>query len=223
MANRPFHTRYEDLPEVLPIFPLTGALLLPDGRLPLNIFEPRYLAMVQDSLGAGRLIGMIQPSENGAESTDDEPALFEIGCAGRISSFEETDDGRLLITLTGVSRFRVARETDGLHGYRRVVPDWRSYQADLKPPPAFDLDRLHLLTALKAYCKIHQMEFNWKAVERAENHELIVSLCMACPFEPREKQAFLECEDPACRAETLIALMEMAVAVQQGGHGSLPQ
>lgn len=215
MAGRPFHPRFEDLPRILPIFPLPGALLLPDGKLPLTIFEPRYLAMVQDSLAWGRMFGMIQPS--GAAQGAGEPPIFETGCAGRISSFSETEDGRLLIGLTGVCRFRVAEEMEGTRGYRRVAADWEPFRADLDEEPDIDLDRPRLLAALKPFLKLHTMDINWKAVETAPDLPLTIWLAMVCPFEPREKQALLESADPSRRAATLTSLLEMAVAEGLGG------
>lgn len=218
---RAFHPRLEDLPRILPIFPLNGVLLLPQGKLPLNIFEPRYLALVQDALAWGRIFGMIQPSA--APSGPGEPPVFETGCAGRISSFDETDDGRLLITLTGVCRFRIAEEVESTRGYRRVVANWAPFAGDLAEDPQISVDRARLFAVLKPFLKMHSMEMNWKAIETASDLALTVSLAMACPFEPREKQALLESADPSHRAETLIALMEMAVADASSGKGSLRQ
>jgi hypothetical protein len=218
---RPFHPGIDALPAILPIFPLPGVLLLPDGKLPLNIFEPRYLSLVTDALGKGRLFGMVQPTGEPADGSD--PPIFDTGCAGRISAFSETEDGRLLITLTGVCRYHITDEVEGLHGYRRVAVDWRPFAADLDDPPAITLDRRRLLAALKTYSRLNHLDFNWKAIERVEDYDLSVSLSMACPFEPREKQALLECPHPAQRAETLITLMEMAVAERQGGGGQVPQ
>jgi Lon protease-like protein len=219
--SRPFHPSFSSLPDSLAIFPLAGVLLLPDGKLPLNIFEPRYLAMVIDSLANGRLFGMVQPK--GEASDDGEPPIFETGCAGRISSLDETEDGRLLVTLTGVSRFRVRRELEGLNGYRRIEPDWRPYQRDLDDPPPIMIDRERLILALKAFSRVNSLDFNWKAIERIGDYDLSVSLCMACPLEPREKQALLECKDPMTRTETLITLMEMAVAERNSGGGQVRQ
>jgi uncharacterized protein len=145
---RPFHPTIEALPNELAIFPLPGVLLLPDGKLPLNIFEPRYLNMVADSLANGRMLGMIQPSEEPAAGM--EPTVFETGCMGRISSLDETEDGRLLITLTGVCRFRVRRELDLIGGFRRVVPDWGPFLHDLKEAPELKIDRERLIVALRA-------------------------------------------------------------------------
>jgi Lon protease-like protein len=219
--TRPFHPRLEDLPRILPIFPLSGALLLPQGKLPLNIFEPRYLALVQDSLAWGRILGLIQPSE--PTSGPQDPPVFGTGCAGRVSSFDETDDGRLMITLTGVCRYRIAEEVEATRGYRRVAADWAPFAADLDEDPEIVVDRDRLLTVLKPFLKLHNMELNWKAIEAAGDLALTVSLAMACPFEPREKQALLEAPDPSDRAETLIALMEMAMAEGNGGKGTLRQ
>jgi Lon protease-like protein len=218
---QPFHSRLEDLPRILPVFPLNGALLLPEGRLPLSIFEPRYLALVEDALAWGRILGMVQPSAPTSGPKD--PPLFDTGCAGRISSFNETEDGRLMITLTGVCRFRIAEEVDGTRGYRRVAPHWVPFAADLDETPEITLNRGRLLTVLKPFLKLHNMDLNWKALEAASDLALTVSLAMACPFEPREKQALLEAPDPTQRSETLIALMEMAVAEGNGGKGQLRQ
>jgi len=212
--ERPFHSRLEDLPQLLPVFPLPGVLLLPEGRLPLNIFEPRYLAMVQDALGWGRLIGMIQPS--GPAEPGCEPPLFDVGCAGRISAFSETEDGRILLTLTGVCRFKLARELDGVRGYRRVSPDWQPYRADLDEPQDPKLTTERLLAALRPYLRLKNIDLNWKTLQGASPLVLSVSLPMALPFEAREKQALLEAPDIDTRAETLLALLEMAVAEGSG-------
>jgi hypothetical protein len=215
MIARPFHSRLDDLPRILPIFPLSGVLLLPDGRLPLNIFEPRYLAMVQDALGWGRLIGMIQPI--GAVVTESvDPPIYDSGCAGRISQFAETEDGRILLTLTGVCRFRVEEEVDRARGYRRVAADWTPFHGDLDDVSEVMLDRPRLFAALKPFARLRGMDLNWKMVEAANDYALTVSLPMACPFEPSEKQALLECATPDRRGETLIALMEMAIAEGRG-------
>jgi hypothetical protein len=218
---RPFHPVFDDLPASLAVFPLPGVLLLPDGKLPLNIFEPRYLALVSDALANHRLFGMIQPS--GDAGAGAEPPIFDTGCAGRISSLDETEDGRFLITLTGVSRFRVVRELEPVRGYRRVQPDWRPFRRDLDEPGPLAIDRDRLLQALKAFSKVNSLDFNWRAIERIGDYDLSVSLCMACPLEPREKQALLECADPMTRTETLITLMEMAVAERKSGGGQVRQ
>lgn len=219
--GRPFHPTVEALPVTLAIFPLPGVLLLPDGKLPLNIFERRYLAMVQDCLSNGRMLGMIQPNQEAPEGM--EPTVFETGCMGRISSLDETEDGRLLITLTGVCRFHVERELDLVSGYRRVRPDWGPFLHDLDEPAEIGIDRPRLIGALKAFSKLNSLEFNWKAIERIADYDLSVALCMACPLEPAEKQALLESPTPETRTETLIALMEMAVAGRQTGGLQMPQ
>lgn len=218
---RPFHPSFDVLPATLAVFPLPGVLLLPDGKLPLNIFEPRYLALVSDALANGRLFGMVQP--NGEPGGEGEPPIFDTGCAGRISSLDETEDGRFLVTLTGVIRFRVKRELAPEHGYRRVEPDWRPFRMDLDEPAPIFIDRDRLIQALKAFSRVNSLDFNWKAIERIGDYDLSVSLCMACPLEPREKQALLECPDPMTRTETLITLMEMAVAERNSGGGQVRQ
>lgn len=212
-----FHPDFADLPQEIPIFPLSGALLLPEGRLPLNIFEPRYLAMVEDSLGAGRMFGMVQGDPAlpriGADSQ-----TYKVGCLGRVSSFAETDDGRLLITLTGVIRFRIAEEIAGRRGYRRVRPAYEEFAADLVvegPPPA--LDREALLGALRPYFRARGIEANWEAVEQTGDAMLVTTLCMVCPFDVREKQALLEAPGAEERARMLIALMQM------DSHGMAPE
>jgi Lon protease-like protein len=222
--GRPFHPNFADLPSRLAVFPLSGVLLLPDGKLPLNIFEPRYLALISDSMANGRLFGMVQPSgEAPSDEASAEPPIFDTGCAGRISSFDETEDGRFLVTLTGVCRFKVARELPPQKGYRLVEPDWRGFKSDLADPAPVVIDRDRLIQALKAFSRVHSLDFNWKAIERIGDYDLSVSLCMACPLEPREKQALLECKDAMSRTETLITLMEMAVAERNSGGGQVRQ
>lgn len=205
-----------DLPKTIPVFPLPGVLLLPRGRLPLNVFEPRYLAMTEDALGAGdRLIGMIQPTE--AERPGQPPALYSVGCAGRISTFSETEDGRYLITLTGVCRFTVAEEVATMRGYRRVVPDFARWQGDLDSEEPVTFARERLLAALKGFFASNGMTADWSAIEGSPDERLVTTLAMFCPFEPQEKQALLECETLAERASTLIALLE--IGSRGGGQG----
>jgi Lon protease-like protein len=204
------------LPDILPIFPLSGVLLLPRGRLPLNIFEPRYLAMTRDALGGERLIGMVQPSEpprdTGAGPGIDRmnPPIYPIGCAGRVTQFSETDDGRYLITLTGVSRFRIREELPLLSGYRRVVPDWAPFAHDRDQPAKPDFDRERLIRGLKSYFAQRQISADFEAIEKAPGEYLVTSLAMACPFGASEKQALLEAADPDERARLLTTLVEMA-------------
>ena len=197
-----------ELPNEFPIFPLTGALLLPRGRLPLNIFEPRYLAMTEDAMSAGRFIGMIQPNPALPRGPTG-PGLHHVGCLGRIVSFAETDDGRYLITLAGVCRFRVAEELPLLRGYRRVAADFTGFEADIavtEPEPA--LDRTILFGLLRAYFDKQGAEVHWQALETMADTVLVATLSMACPFEPMEKQALLEAEDVAARLGILSALLQ---------------
>jgi uncharacterized protein len=199
--------RLEDLPDTFPVFPLAGALLLPRGRLPLNIFEPRYLAMVEDVLGAGRLMGMIQPDASRA-GPGCGPALYRVGCLGRLSAFSETDDGRYLITLCGVIRFTVAGEVPGRRGYRCVRADLAPFAADLAPcPPQPPFDRAGLLADLRGYFDHHGIDANWEAIDCIDDEALVTTLSMVCPFDVVEKQALLEAPDGPQRANTLRALL----------------
>jgi Lon protease-like protein len=202
------------LPTNLPIFPLTGVLLLPRGRLPLNIFEPRYLAMTRDALAGDRLIGMVQPSNPGASG--DNPPVYPMGCAGRITSFAETEDERFLITLTGTCRFRIRDELPLLEGYRRVVPEWSEFARDLgsEDEPAFDRERL--MRGLKGYFQQHQISADWGAINSVPGERLVTSVAMVCPFEPSEKQALLEASDLNERARLLTAMVEMALMHTSG-------
>src|SRR3954468_4659588 len=204
--------RHTTLPEVLPIFPLVGVLLLPRARLPLNIFEPRYLAMTRDALGGERLIGMVQPSGPASEPGMGgmKPPVYPVGCAGRVTQFSETGDGRFLITLTGVSRFRIIEELPLLSGYRRVIPDWTSFARDREIPDTPQFDRARLLRGLKSFFGQRQLSADWSAVEKAPAEQLIASIAMACPFAPSEKQALLEAADLEQRAALLTGLVERA-------------
>lgn len=204
-----------DLPEEIPVFPLTGALLLPQGRLPLNIFEPRYLAMIEDAMAAGRCLGMIQP-DGSSQRGFTGPALYKVGCLGRISSFSETDDGRFLVTLVGLLRFAVAEEKTLRRGYRRVVADYSAFADDLAVTEA-PLDRAALIGALRPYFKARQIDANWDAIEHTHDATLVTTLCMVCPFDPREKQALLEAPSAADRAGMLVALLQMEA------HGAAPE
>ena len=198
------------LPEVFPVFPLPGALLLPRGKLPLNIFEPRYLAMIDDALGAGRRIGMIQPDASIA-ATADGPGLFRVGCLGLLTSFSETEDGRYLITLSGRIRFRVAEELDPVRGYRRVRGDYAAFAGDLAPPARpGGVDRATLFAGLQEYFSRRNIDANWEAIRGLPEAALGLTLAMVCPFEPAEKQALLEAPTDAERDRTLLALLHMA-------------
>ncbi len=199
----------DELPRVIPIFPLPGVLLLPRGRLPLNIFEPRYLEMTQDAMASHRMIGMIQPADPQAKL--DAPEVYPVGCIGRITSFSETPDNRFLITLTGVCRFAIARELeqDGLL-YRRVRADYSRFAGDLPEPAPVTVDRGSLIPALRAYFERHGLTADWDAIDRASDDALATCLAMACPFEPSEKQALLECSSESQRVAMMQALFEMA-------------
>ena len=215
MSRSPFAPDFAQLPKTLPIFPLTGVLLLPGGRLPLNIFEPRYLAMTEDALSGNRMIGIIQPSDPLSRASV--PPVYPIGCAGRITSFSETDDGRYLITLTGVCRFETVRELPIMRGYRRVDVSWERFAADLEEPGPALFDRARLVEGLHTYFKLQGISANWDAIESTPDERLVTSLAMICPFEPSEKQALLECGSLSERANMMIAIIEMSVLDKRGG------
>jgi hypothetical protein len=220
MGRSDFDPSYAELPDRLPIFPLPGVLLLPGGRLPLNIFEPRYLAMTQRALAGPRLIGMIQPRDDSSFETGLRP-VYPVGCAGRLVAFQETDDGRYLITLAGLIRFRVARElARDEEGFRWMEPDFASFRADLVPDSG-GFDRAALLSALKVYFQRHGLEADWQAVEKADDERLVTSLAMLCPFDPSEKQVLLEAADLSRRAEAMTAILQMA-AHQPEAEGDGP-
>ncbi len=207
-----FHPRLQDLPSEFAVFPLTGALLLPGGKLPLNIFEARYLALTLDALATGRMFGMIQPDPHAA-GVENSSGLYRVGCLGRLSSFSETDDGRLLITLSGLIRFTVDSELDMRHGYRRVRGDYSGYEADLDlTAQPMAVEREKLVEALRGYFVRRNVDANWDAIRRMPDEVLVVTLAMACPFEPAEKQALLEAPTEAERAATLLALLQMGAA-----------
>lgn len=200
------------LPDVIPLFPLEGALLLPGGQLPLNIFEPRYLRMVDDALGGSRLIGMIQPRAG------EDSALYDVGCAGRITSFSETGDGRYQITLTGVHRFRLTGEAAGDAPYRIGVADWGAFDIDgHRDLSDENVDRDELLDLMQDYLETEGLKTDWDAASQAPVDALVASLAMGCPFGPSEKQALLEAMTTQDRAECLMALMEMSGAEEPDG------
>ncbi|MFQ6017827.1 MAG: LON peptidase substrate-binding domain-containing protein [Kiloniellaceae bacterium] len=208
MTRTAFDPNFSELPQTLPIFPLPGVLLLPGGRLPLNVFEPRYLAMVRDAISGERMIGLIQPRENGPEAGS--AKVYGTGCAGRITAFSETDDGRYLVTLFGLIRFDVERELPPIDGYRRVLADYRRFQADLEDA-AGEIDRARLLDTLGTYFDAAGIEGDWDAIEQTDDERLVTSLAMICPFAASEKQALLEAMTLPERVETMTALMEMAL------------
>lgn len=203
------YVRTSDLPSIIPLFPLAGVVLLPRGQLPLNIFEPRYLNMLDDVMGGERLIGMIQPTGGTRET----PGLAPVGCAGRVTAFAETGDGRYLITLTGLCRFQLNDEMSLLTPYRQARVDYSAYADDLAPTEAAGLpDRARLLSLLGQYLDTRQLEVDWKAAREAPPEALVNSLSMALPFEPAEKQALLEAPTLAGRAQVLSALMQIDAA-----------
>jgi hypothetical protein len=209
-----------DLPRRIPVFPLAGALLLPRTELPLNIFEPRYLQMVTDAMSGSRIIGMLQPASEEAAVA---PALYAVGCAGRITAYAETSDGRFLITLTGVCRFRIADEVSCPTPYRQVEASYEPFADDLRPGHGEgDVDRTLLLKAFGAYLRAKNLKADWKEVSSTPTEALVNSLAVISPYPPQEKQALLEATDLKTRAEVLIALTEMALARSTDGpKGSL--
>ncbi|MEO1191953.1 MAG: LON peptidase substrate-binding domain-containing protein [Pseudomonadota bacterium] len=208
MARSPFDPPFDLLPKHLPIFPLPGALLLPGGRLPLNIFEPRYLAMVSDALRGDRLIGMVQPRES--QTALGAPEIYDLGCAGRLTAFSETEDGRYLVTLDGLVRFRVAQELEQAPGgYRQVEADYSGFRDDLLEQEA-QIDRPKLLTTLRSFFDKNGISGDWETIEQTGNERLVTSLAMLCPFSPSEKQALLEAPGLAERAESMITLLQLA-------------
>lgn len=196
-----------DLPDTLPIFPLPGALLLPNSRLPLHIFEPRYLAMIDDALKTdARLMAMIQPNPG---RNGDENGLHSIGCAGRITQFSETEDGRYMITLSGVSRFRLVKEVAGFVPYRRCEVSWDGFEQDLAPSSrdvAFDREKF--LNLLSKYFTVRDLSADWETLKDADDELLVNSLSMMLDFDPEDRQALLEAPSLSTRRETLVTLIE---------------
>ena len=206
-----------DIPSTVPIFPLAGALLLPRGQLPLVIFEPRYLEMINSSMSADRLVGMIQPASEAdiamQNDADLRPKIAHVGCVGRITSFTETGDGRILITLSGIARFKVVKELDCPYSYRMCQIDCEPYAVDFTPGIGEDgVNREVLLSTFKKYLSAHDLEADWDSVHKSSNETLVNSLCIMSPYGPQEKQALLEAGDLKTRADILIALTEMELA-----------
>jgi uncharacterized protein len=202
-----------ELPATIPVFPLSGALLLPRGQMPLNIFEPRYLAMVDDALRDGhRLIGMIQPDISHSRD-ENKPVLFRVGCAGRITQLAESGDGRYILELTGVARFKVVEEVTALTAYRQCKVDFFSYADDFVARKGEDdVDRAALLEVLTDFLEANNLKLDWEGIESAPNEALVNALAMMSPYGPAEKQAMLEAPDLKTRAEILIAVTEMDLA-----------
>lgn len=232
-----FSPKFEDLPAEIPVFPLVGALLLPGGRMPLNVFEPRYLNMVRDVLGDGRLLAIVQPLIDASSAAlsgsvaDDDP-VFQVGCLGRITAFEETDNGHVALTLMGLIRFTILDELALKDGYRRVRPDYSAYRADLdvgrsgiSPAtlPKGDIrndwiDRARLIGGVKSYFELQEVTADWRLVEQTSDDTLVTTLSMSCPFDQADQQALLECRDIGLRAKLLIGLIEAALT-DDGANG----
>ena len=206
--NHPY-SDISQLPETLPVFPLTGAVILPRGELPLNIFEPRYVAMIDDAISGKRLIGMIQPKQDMGGTA----GLFRVGCVGRITRFAETGDGRYLITLTGVARFDIGKEIPGDSPYRRFSVDYSRFTADLNPGEGErSVDRDGMVSMLRSFAHSSNLEIDWGSIDAAPTETLVDALAMMCPFGANEKQALIEAIDLKTRAETLIALAKIDMA-----------
>jgi Lon protease-like protein len=211
----------EDCPEVIPVFPLPGALLLPRGQMPLNIFEPRYLALVDHVIGGSRIIGMIQPDAE-ESGTEEKPSLYKVGCAGRLTQWAETGDGRYLVSLIGLARFRVEEEVATETPFRLCRVSFEPYRADFQPRVGEDeVDRPAVLKALQSFVDANDVKVDWKGIEDAPNEALVNALSMMSPYGPREKQALLEAPDLKTRAEVLIAITEIELA--RGGSDTTLQ
>ena len=218
--NKAYRTAQE-LPDRIAVFPLSGALLLPRGQMPLNIFEPRYLAMIDDAMRSHRIIGMIQPVQD-ARAKADVPPLLPVGCAGRITQLGETGDGRYILTLTGVARFRVLEEMTAITPYRQCHVSFEEFGDDLvESKGEAEVNREGVLRALKDYAGANKLKVDWESINDAPNEALVNALSMMSPFGPMEKQALLEAGDLRLRADVLIAISEMEVARSSGASTSL--
>ena len=216
--NNPYSAP-EEVPDVIAVLPLTGALLLPRGELPLNIYEPRYLAMIDDAMKSHRIIGMIQPEDNAAAR--DIPSLLAIGCAGRITQIAETGDGRYHLTLTGISRFRIVEEIVAMTLYRQCRVDFSAFLTDFTPRVGENaVDRDSVLRTLRDFAEANQLQIDWTSIREAPNEALVNALSMMSPYGPKEKQALLEAPDLKARAEVLVAITEIELA--RGKNASSP-
>jgi uncharacterized protein len=221
------YTRPTDLPAQIPVFPLRGVILLPRATLPLNLFEPRYLAMIEDVIAGNRILGIIQPERTTGDEespTGKTVGFRRVGCAGRVTAFQELDDGRVVITLTGVCRFTVVTEVASPHAYRTCAVDYATFAADLASGIGEDdVDREQLLRVLKRYLETHQFRADWKAIGNAPSEHLVNSLSIISPYGAEEKQALLEAADLKTRSQVLVTLAEMEMAAGEGGGGSTIQ
>jgi Lon protease-like protein len=222
------YRRPADLPPRIPVFPLRGAILLPRATLPLNVFEPRYLSMLEDVMSGSRVIGILQPEGHGDDDEQESPigtsaGLRKVGCVGRVTSYQELDDGRLIITLTGIMRFTCIDEADSGTPYRMMSVSYDRFAADLTEGLGEEfVDRQNLLRVLKSYLEANDLKTDWSAIQRASNEFLINALSVMCPYGPEEKQALLEAKDLKSRADVLVALAEIELA-SNGSSGSTLQ
>ncbi len=227
MALAERYRRPADLPPRLPLFPLRGAILLPGSTLPLNVFEPRYLAMVDDVISGSRIMGIVQPTGAGDDASTESPQgksvpLRRVGCAGRITGFQELDDGRFTIVLTGLSRFEIVGEAESGSAYRVASVSYDRFASDFTRGLGEEqIDRPTLLKALRTYLDRNQLKTDWAVVEHASSEFLINALCVMAPYGPEEKQALLEAVDLKSRADVLVALAEMELAARGGSGGTL--
>jgi uncharacterized protein len=223
MSDRARYPTADSLPRRIPVFPLSGALLLPRAQLPLNIFEPRYLAMVDDALAGHRIIGIIQPEDDqaGTNPSAPLPSLFLTGCAGRLTTYAETPDDRMLITLTGIARFRIVEEIATTRPYRLVEADYAPFTGDFVSNLGEEqVDRPALLKAFRDFLDAHNMGADWDEVAEASSESLVNTFSILSPLSPIEKQALLEAADLKARADMLIALTEIALGAHGGGIGT---
>ena len=212
-----------DMPATIPVFPLPGALLLPRGQMPLNIFEPRYLAMIDDALRDGhRMVGMIQPDPSHPGSQKN-PPLYKIGCVGRVTQFAESGDGRYLLQLTGIARFRIEQELSVTTEYRQCQVTFAPFVNDFTARQGEEaVDRKAVLAALTAFLKANKLKADWKGIEEAPNEALVNALAMMSPYDAAEKQALLEAPDLKTRAEILVAVTQIELAKDKADGGETP-
>ncbi len=214
MPRSRFFPTFDQLPKSLPIFPLENAVVMPDADLPLNIFEPRYLNMITDALATHRMFGMVQPDPSRSGSP---PPVYRTGCSGRITSYKETDDGRILIALTGVCRFDIQQELATTRGYRVVVPDWSRFTLDLESDEGTTFeDRLRLLGVLRRYFQSKNLDTDWETLEKMPKLQLIHTLTTLLPLDSASKQAVLEAIEPSGRVEALFAALQMSLQDSPG-------
>jgi len=222
-AGNVSYTRAEDISDIVPVFPLTGALLLPSAQMPLNIFEPRYLEMVDDAIRSNKLIGIVQPCLKSERNQTEPPKLSKIGCLGRIVAFQESGDGRYLINLAGICRYEIEEEIAVNTEYRQCRIKYFQEDLDGMDEKAADIDRQSLLSAFKAYLDVNSMDADWDSIANTDTQTLLTALCMMSPFNPAEKQALLEASDLRSRCETLIAISQVNIAKQKDDNSNTLQ